>query len=208
MLAEVLLATLAVAILLLIFYRFWFLRNPKREISKGNNIVSPADGKVASIVKIGKETSIEIKKSVGRIKTLTNDTIKQGYLILIVMNIFDMHYQKAPIDGEIVKTSYKKGRFLNAVSNPSDLKATLENEKNEIIIKTTIGKIKIIQIAGVLARRIVCFVKPNQKIIKGQNIGLIKLGSQVALIIPKLSLRVRAGQKVKSGQTIIAEYES
>src|SRR3989338_8029560 len=198
---------LSILIASFMFYRFWFLRNPKISVPQGNSIVSPANGRIARIVRIGEDIKeIEIKKHIGRIKALTSDTIKKGYLILIVMNVFNVHYQKAPIDGKVISVKHKKGKFLNAVSEAEDIRASFENEKTETIIQTEIGKIKIIQIAGLVARRIVSFVKPEQKVIKGQDIGLIKLGSQVVLIIPKLKLNIKEGQTVEAGKTIIAEY--
>jgi phosphatidylserine decarboxylase len=204
---QYILLILAIIILIpIIFYKLWFLRNPDITIPEGNNIISPANGKITSIIKLDDTTEdIEIKKTLGKIRTLTNDTTEKGYLILIVMDIFNVHYQKAPLDGKVISVIHTEGKFLNAVADAKNLKASLENEKTETIIETEIGKIKIVQIAGMVARRIVSFVKPEQKIIKGQDIGLIKLGSQVALIMPEVKLKIKEGQKIKVGE-IIAEY--
>jgi phosphatidylserine decarboxylase len=200
------LALIALAVAMLLFYRFWFLRNPKRHVPKGNTIISPANGTIARILPIGKQKQLVKKGLLGKVNLLLKDMKKQGHIIVIMMTPFNVHYQRSPIAGTVEKTKYSKGRFLNAVRDPSSLTA-LQNEKNEITIKNTkIGKIKVIQVAGFLARRIRCFVNPKQKIDKGQDIGLICLGSQVILIIPKLRLSVKEGQKVIDGETVIARF--
>jgi phosphatidylserine decarboxylase len=212
-----------VVVILIILFLLNFYRDPKRLIPKGNNIVSPADGKVIQILKIksnmlrnskgifgtqksAKQISSELKIKkgvVGKIQTLTKDIANECYLISIFMNVFDVHVNRAPIDGKIESIKYSKGEFFNA----SDLKKSLHNEKNEIIIQNKKIKIKAIQIAGFLARKIKCFVKSNQKINKGQKIGMIVLGSQVSLIIPaKVKLKIKIRDKVKAGSTIIAYY--
>ncbi len=183
----------------LLFYKFIFLRDPKRKIPSGNNIVSPADGKIINIVKI-KKGNLKIKKGFG--KVLSN-TLTESYLISIFMSLFNVHINRAPIDGEIPSIKHNKGKFFMAFN----VEKSLLNENNEIIMKTKIGKIKIIQIAGFLARRIQCFVKKNQKVNKGKKIGRIVIGSQVTIILPKkVKLLIKVGDKVKAGETIIAEY--
>ena len=88
-----------------------------------------------------------------------------------------------------------------------DVEKSFLNESNEIVMMTKLGKIKIIQIAGFLARRIKCFIKEKQNVNKGERIGMISLGSQVSLILPdKIRLRVKIGDRVKAGETIIGEY--
>ena len=192
---------LAVVILLILFL-INFYRDPVRRIPKGNNIVSPADGKVIQILKINNK-KIKIKKNIGSIETLTKDIAKECYLISVFMSPLDVHINRAPIEGKVESIKYKKGKFFAAY----DLKKSLHNEKNEIIIQNKKIKIKAIQIAGFLARKIKCFVKSNQKINKGQKIGMIVLGSQVSLIIPaKVKLKIKIRDKVKAGSTIIAYY--
>ncbi|MBW2997255.1 phosphatidylserine decarboxylase [Candidatus Woesearchaeota archaeon] len=202
---------LVIIILLLaiffLFYQFWFLRKPKRRIPKGNCIVSPANGRIARILDISNVKKANISKGLlGKVNILTKDTVKKGYLIVIVMTPFNVHYQRSPVDGTVLKTRYRKGSFINVVKDASSLQS-LQNEKNEIIIKNRkLGKIKVVQVAGFLARRISCFVKKNQKIHKGEELGLISLGSQVLLVLPKLKLQVKEGQKVIDGETIIARF--
>lgn len=191
-------------ILFLIFWKFWFLRDPERKIPEGNVVVAPADGKVIDILDIKNPDEIKIKKGlVGKIRTLTTDVTNPHYLISIFMSPLDVHINRAPVEGEVVSIKYEKGKLLPANS----LENGLLNEKNEIIIKNPkLGKIKVIQIAGILARRIVCSVEKNQNIIKGQRIGLINLGSQVTLILPKVNLAVKKGVHVTAGETVIAEF--
>ena len=178
-----------------------FYKDPKRTIPKGNNIVAPADGRIISVIDTSKN-NIKIKKGLlGKIKTYTKDVAKQCYAVSIFMSPFDAHYNRAPIEGIIKSIKHTKGRFFKAY----DLEKSFENEKNEILIQNKQLKVKVIQIAGFLARRIMCHVKINQKVNKGQKIGFIALGSQTTIILPRnLKLKVKTGDKVKAGQTIIA----
>ncbi|MBU0536172.1 MAG: phosphatidylserine decarboxylase family protein [Nanoarchaeota archaeon] len=197
-------------ILFFLFYRIWFLRNPKRSIPKGDSLVSPANGRIIKIIDVQQKNLMIKKGMIGKIKTLTSDVGKSCWLIVIVMTPFNVHFQRAPFDGKVLKVKYTEGKLFNAVLGAQNLEATFMNEKNEILISTKFGNIKVIQIAGFVANRIKCFVKNNQNIKKGQDIGLIKLGSQVCLIIPrssKLRLNVVEGQEVIDGETIIAKKE-
>ena len=190
---------LLTAIFLLNFYR-----DPERRIPKGNNIVSPADGKVISIIDTSKDV-IKVKKGfIGKIRVLTKDVANQCYVVSIFMSPLDVHVNRAPIEGTIKSIKHTKGKFFKAY----DLEKSLENEKNEIIIENKKLKIKIIQIAGFLARRIICRVKLHQKVNKGQRIGMIALGSQATIIMPGVvKLKIRLGDRVKAGSTIIAEAQ-
>ncbi len=190
-------------VLFLLFYKFVFLRDPKRGIPSGNNIVAPADGKIINIVRISRGDLKINKGLIGKVDVLCSDVIKEGYLISIFMSLFDVHVNRAPIGGEVVGVKHRKGKFFMAF----DVEKSFLNESNEIVMKTKIGKIKIIQMAGFLVRRIECFVKENQKINKGERIGRIVIGSQVSLILPnKVSLLVEKGDKVRAGETIVGEF--
>ncbi len=212
-----LLYSLFTVFFLFLLYRFWFLRNPKRKIPIGDYIVSPADGKIVKIIEYNHEKEFEIQENkLGKVLVLTKDVSPRGWLIVIMMNIHNMHRQKAPLDGEILSVKYSKGKFFNAIRKAHNLRASLENENNEILIKTAIGNIKVIQVAGVMAKKIVCSVKEGQRVLKGDSIGLIKLGSQVILVIPSstnggheddIELRVKEKDKVKAGSGIIAEIK-
>ncbi len=193
----------------LLFWRFYFLRNPEPKIPAGENcILSPAEGLLTRIIlfKNGEAQTIE-KGMLGRFTILTNDVAKEGYLLLIRLHVYNIHFQRAPINGIVEKITYTQGRFFNAVKNPQSLRCLFENERNEMHIKGKIrGKTvscKVVQIAGFLARRIECFVQEQEQVKKGGLLGLINLGSQVALIIPKIKLEVQEGQHIKTGETII-----
>lgn len=200
-LTAVLWVIVALAALLILFYKFWFLRDPLRLAPNSNSITAPADGEVIDIRKMDGADKTEIRKGKGSIEALLSDMPKHCYLITIFMTPFNVHYQRAPYDGKVTDVAYTKGKFATAE------KPRPENENNQILIKTKIGNMKVIQIAGFIARRIVCFVKKNQNIKKGQKLGLIKLGSQVCLIMPDvkgMELKIKKGDKLKAGETIIA----
>lgn len=175
---------LILSVLMFVFLAFtiFFFRDPEREI--GKNIVSPADGKVIKIEKI-KDSDV-------------GDSIK----VSIFMSILDVHVNRMPMDGKILKIERVEGNFFPAYSEESE-----KNEKNIILAETKIGKIKIIQIAGIFARRIVCYVKEGENIAKGERIGMIKFGSRVDLILPKdkVRLRIRVNDKLRAGVDEIAE---
>jgi len=175
---------LILSVLMFVFLAFtiFFFRDPEREV--GKNIVSPADGKVIKIEKI-KDSDV-------------GDSIK----VSIFMSILDVHVNRMPIDGKILKIERVEGNFFPAYSEESE-----KNEKNIILAETKIGKIKIIQIAGIFARRIVCYAKEGKNIAKGERIGMIKFGSRVDLILPKdkVRLRIRVNDKLRAGVDEIAE---
>ncbi|MBS3114621.1 phosphatidylserine decarboxylase [Candidatus Woesearchaeota archaeon] len=199
-----LVTSIAFILFLLVLFLINFYRDPKRTIPKGNNIVAPADGRIISIINTSKN-SIKIKKGLfGKVKTLTTDIAENCYVISIFMSPFDVHINRAPIEGIIKSVKYTKGKFFEAYN----LEKSLENEKNEIIIENKKLKVKVIQIAGFLARRIKCYVKKNQKVNKGEKIGMIALSSQTTIIIPAgVDLKVKVNDKVKAGETIIADLK-
>ncbi len=166
-----------------------FFRDPPRKIStKKNVVVSGADGKVIAI----DETIDPYQK-------------KKSIKVSVFMNVFNVHSNKAPIDGIILKKIYFSGKFLNAALS----KASLENERCAIIIqakKNPKQTITCVQIAGLIARRILCYKKTGDSVTRGERYGFIKFGSRVDLYLPlKTSIRVQVGQKVKNGESIIAE---
>jgi phosphatidylserine decarboxylase len=166
-----------------------FFRDPPRKIStKKNVVVSGADGKVIAI----DETIDPYQK-------------KKSIKVSVFMNVFNVHSNKAPIDGIILKKIYFSGKFLNAALS----KASLENERCAIIIqakKNPKQTITCVQIAGLIARRILCYKKTGDSLSRGERYGFIKFGSRVDLYLPlKTSIRVQVGQKVKNGESIIAE---
>jgi phosphatidylserine decarboxylase len=186
-----------------LFYFLIFRRDPNR-IIPASGIVAPTDGKVVAILHTSKSILTVPKGQRGRIRAVCADVATNCTLISIMMTPLNVHYQRAPISGKVVYTRHVKGKFKNAVFNQDW--GMLENEHNEILIKNGNLKIKVIQIAGVLARRIRCYVKQNVSVEKGQKIGFIDLGSQVTVIMPNtIKLRVNIGDKVKGGETIIGD---
>jgi phosphatidylserine decarboxylase len=191
------------------YYRFWFLRCPLRKAIKEENIyVSPANGLVASITPWNDSTIKVLKGKYGVIDVWTNDVDTAGTMISIVMNVTNVHYQRAPQSGKVVSVKYVEGKFNNAVANDNPFGIRFENEHNEMLFETQTGKrYKVIQIAGLLARRIVDFVETGEEKKKGDLIGLIKLGSQVTVILPSgVTPKVTVGQTILDGD-VFAEEE-
>ena len=196
-------------IIILIFWKFIFLRNPKRSIPNDIDIiVSPADGKIIDIMEFH-NNNVRLykgnKRYLGLINTITTDVSKSGYIISIFMSPMDVHYNRAPVSGEIKSVQHTNGKFLPV----NTIEAGLVNEKSEIIIKGDKITLKMIQIAGFLARRVVTYSKPGNQIDRGQVIGLINLGSQVTLVVPdSIKLKIKKGNRVVAGETIIAKINS
>ena len=203
----ILIILVSIIAMILLLWKFYFLRNPAPVIPEGENLIlSPANGNIARIYKFKNEKQskaiIAEKGLFGKIPLITKDVAKEGYIILIRLHVYNVHWQRAPISGTIENITYTKGKFLNAVNDVHNMKCFFENERNEIIIK---GKMtcKVIQIAGYLARRIEYFVKKGDKVNAGDSIGLINLGSQTALIVPKIKLKVKEGDILQVGETIV-----
>ena len=163
-----------------------FFRDPLRnKPSKKNVILSAADGKVIAIEK------------------MTNPyTNKSSVKVSVFMNVFNVHSNKCPVDGKILEKYYYPGKFLNA----SLSKASLENERCAITIQTKEKKIiTCVQIAGLIARRILCYKDKGDEVKAGERYGFIKFGSRVDLYLPtNASIKVNLGQTVKNTETIIA----
>lgn len=157
----------------------WFFRDPERLLPIGPVALSPADGKVVGIVSEGRNTRISI-----------------------FLNIFDVHVNRTPIGGTITDITYKKGKFLVA----SREIASAENEQNIFTVCADDGTIVIFsQIAGLIARRIVCYKKVGDRVQAGERVGLIKFGSRVDVILgPEWSIEVRPGMRVVAGTSILA----
>jgi phosphatidylserine decarboxylase len=202
-------AALAVFVIVFaLFYRFWFLRCPERVIVLDPTaMVSPANGEIVSITQFNQEWINVTKEKFGVIHLWTNDVDTAGYIVSIQMNPTHVHYQRMPVDGKILSHKHTDGSFNNAILMSNDLGIRFENEHNEILIEDANGKkIKVVQIAGFLARRIVDFVKPVEQKKKGDLIGLIKLGSQITVVLPQgYTPNVTIGQTVIDGETILAK---
>ena len=179
--------------IIFIFITIWvyyFFRDPERVIIEDENyLVSPADGRISSINEVN--GPIELG--------LDNEKFTR---VSIFMNIFDCHVNRSPVKGEIEEIFYKPGKFLNASLD----KASEQNERNYFKIKDTKSNenIIIVQIAGLIARRIVTQVEKNQKISQGERVGMIRFGSRVDIYFSKRKTLVKVGQNVIAGESLIA----
>jgi phosphatidylserine decarboxylase len=197
-----------VAVLLAAYYRFWFLRCPPRTINPNENVyISPANGLIASVTPWNDSTIQVLKGKYGVIDVWTKDVDTAGTIVSIVMNVTNVHYQRALHNSTVISKKYVEGKFNNAVANDNPFGIRFENEHNEMLFETQKGKrYKVIQIAGLLARRIVDFVEPGQAKKKGDLIGLIKLGSQVTVILPSgVKPKVTVGQTILDGDVLAVE---
>ncbi len=193
---------ISLALLFVLFWKFWFLRQPERDIPR-TGIVSPASGRLVRIIRFEHGEPLNIPKGkLAIIKTLTDDVSSSGYALVIRLTPLDVHYQRAPAPGTVVAQAYRRGKFKNAVLKAGELVA-IENEKNEILFETEYGPLKVIQVAGVAARRIESYVKKGTKVVRGEVIGLINFGSQVILVLPEGELLVKEGQTMIDGETVV-----
>jgi len=171
-----------VGVVFLIFAGFviFFFRDPERNfVVKGREILSPADG-----------TIVSIRKDDGQ------DTIS------IFLSVFNVHVNRAPVGGKITAIQYSKGKFLAAF----DQRASRENERNSITIDHDGKPLRFVQIAGLIARRIICWRREGEILSAGERIGLIKFGSRVDVFFPPGStVRAKMGDKVKAGETVLGD---
>ena len=167
-----------------------FFRDPNRIPPEGDALVlAPADGKVVAIVK-------EHEKG--------EDAEAQATRVSIFLSIFDVHVNRAPIKGSVEKVQYQSGKFHAAYRED----ASTGNEQNAVRIVDPRGKsLNVVQIAGLVARRIICYVKEGQALERGERFGLIMFGSRVDLFLPPdCTVEVAEGQRVRAGETIIGRF--
>ena len=169
--------------LILLIFTFYFFRDPERVVPLGDDIlVSPADGLITNI-----SEHKEGKKSYTKVS--------------IFLNVFNVHIQRLPLSGQITKIDYIEGKFINATLD----KASEENERLRLTLKSGSNVIYITQIAGLIARRIICYLKTNERVNQGERYGIIKFGSRVDIEFPNsYNLMVSIGQQCIGGETIIA----
>jgi len=166
---------------ILALFCLYFFRDPERVAPAGPYAVSPADGKV-----------VAVKQENG------------GTRISIFLNVFDVHVNRSPIAGRVTGVEYHKGKFLVA----SKEQASAENEMNTITVEGAGSKVIFKQIAGLIARRIVCWKKTGDNVGHGERIGLIKFGSRVDIWLgPEWTIAVRPGERVQGGSSILAKKE-
>ena len=181
-------AFLALTGLAATFFICYFFRDPDRVVpDRDGAVVSPADGKVIKVESVQK----------GR---FCNDGCLK---ISIFMSIFNVHVNRVPFNGEIVRLAYFPGKFFSANLD----KASSDNEHNAVFLKTDEGReICFVQIAGLVARRIICHIQEGQKVKRGQRFGLICFGSRLDVYLPTdTDISVRVGDRVKAGTTVLGE---
>jgi len=181
----------AVVFFVIAGFILFFFRDPERIIPSGLGlVVSPADGRVIDIAEDNRDS-------------LHGKEVKR---ISIFMNLFNVHVNRAPITGEVQQISYKPGSFW-----PADRKrALLENERNAVLIRSEDGmELTVVQVAGIIARRIVCWVKVGDSVKIGERFGLICFGSRLDVYVPKdVSVLVKKGDRTTAGQTVLARNGS
>lgn len=186
-LASALLAGAGVALAVAVVFLLNFFRDPRRDAPRGAGLViSPADGRVLIA-----EPEVDEPR-------FLKDRAAQ---VSIFMSPVDVHVNRSPIEGQVTGVHYHPGKYFAAFSD----KASLENEQNAIAVRGSDGRdLVFIQIAGLVARRIVCRVKPGDRVSRGERVGMIKLGSRVDVFVRgSLALRVRPGDRVKAGETVL-----
>jgi len=164
-----------------------FFRDPPRLAPDATNaVLSPADGRIVAVEQV-RDTYAE------------RDALK----ISVFMNVFNVHSNRAPVDGTVERVRYFPGRFFNAALD----KASLENERNAMVLRTPDGQIvTAVQVAGLVAKRILCYVRPGDALTRGQRYGFIRFGSRVDVYLPlDARPRVALGDKVSATSTVLAD---
>jgi phosphatidylserine decarboxylase len=168
----------------------YFFRDPPRVTPvREGLVVSPADGRISQVTSAAPPPELE----------LSDAPLPR---VSIFMSVFDVHVNRSPVSGRIQKIAYRPGKFINAELD----KASEDNERNGFVIRTETAAIGVVQIAGLLARRIVCFVRENDAIAAGDRIGLIRFGSRVDVYLPAgAEPLVAEGQMSLAGETVLAD---
>ncbi len=171
----------------------YFFRDPARATPQREGLViSPADGRVSQIATATPPKELDLPD-----EPMTR--------VSIFMNVFDCHVNRAPVAGKIAKIAYTPGLFLNAELD----KASEDNERNAILIEKEGQKLIMVQIAGLIARRIVPFVKEGQEVFAGERVGLIRFGSRVDVYLPQgVTPLVAEGQTAIAGETVLADFSA
>lgn len=180
--------SLAIVFILLAAFTAYFFRDPHREIaSEENLVVSAADGRVTRIEKLNPEKA------------------DSPNVVSVFLSIFDVHVNRAPVAGEITEVVYSKGKFVIATRED----ASRINEQNALTIKNERMTIVCKQIAGVVARRIVCWKRAGDRVALGERFGLIRFGSRTDLILPpEVEIAVKVGDRVRGGVTVIGRLQN
>ncbi|HYL45547.1 MAG TPA: phosphatidylserine decarboxylase family protein [Candidatus Limnocylindrales bacterium] len=177
----------AAVLIFLGLFVFYFFRDPEREIpAEPGAVVSPADGHVVEIVEEPLDS-------------------RPGRRISIFLSIWDVHIQRAPVAGRVERVEYRPGKFYAALRS----RASTENEQNVIQMETPRGRLVFKQIAGVIARRVLCWKHEGETVARGERVGMIRFGSRVDIWLPEeAQITARRGQKVKGGESVLAKWNS
>lgn len=170
-------------------FALWFFRDPERySPSDSGAVISPADGTVIAVDQVASARLLD--------QPMTR--------VSIFMSVFNVHVNRAPLTGRVERTQYNPGKFFAANLD----KASLDNEQNAVVLRDPDGrKIMFVQIAGLIARRIVCYINPGDDVVRGQRIGLIRFGSRLDVYLPTdAAIEVAMGQKVRAGETILGRF--
>src|SRR5271169_1361708 len=175
----------AVVAVLLALFVFSFFRNPERVIpTEAGAVVSPGDGRVVVV-------------------TDEDNAGRPGKRVSIFLAVWNVHVNRSPAAGTITKMEYRPGKFLAAMRE----RASMENEQNVFTLSTESGELVFKQIAGLIARRVVSWKKPGEKVTRGERIGLVRFGSRVDLWVPKdAEILVKVGENVKGGSSVLARW--
>jgi len=178
----------AVAGFVLTVFCVYFFRNPERRIAaQKGNVVAPADGRIMDVQEMVEDHYIH------------GNTVR----VRIFLNIFNVHINRNPIEGRVEWVNRVSGIFLPAYKD----EASQKNARNYVGIMSEWGKIMVVQITGLVARRLVCWVQPGEYLATGQRFGLIRFGSCTEIYLPQtVEILVEPGQKVKGGETVIARF--
>ncbi len=178
--------------LVITIWVYYFFRDPERfPIKDENYLVSPADGKITQIVETNGPSELGLEG-------------KKYTRVSVFMDVLCCHVNRVPYSGKVEKIFYKPGKYINATLD----KSSEENERNYVQLKNSNGnEIVIVQIAGMIARRIVCDVREGDEINQGDRFGIIRFGSRVDLYFQNYNLLVRKGQNTVAGETLLAKKE-
>lgn len=185
---------LAIITFILLILTIYFFRDPVRVINNEDDaLVAPADGVIDAIEEIAPPVELEM------------DSNKKWTRVSIFLSVFNVHVQRIPIDGKITKLHYREGKFVNVSSD----KYSKDNERQSCVLETKNGfQIPFIQIAGLIARRIVCNLSVGQEVEKGDKYGIIKFGSRVDIYLPEgIVPTVQIGQTMIGGESVIARIK-
>jgi phosphatidylserine decarboxylase len=173
---------------LITIFCVYFFRNPKRKIDNTTGtVVSPADGRVMDIMTVNEDNYLH------------SDAIR----IRIFLSIFNVHINRTPLTGEVEWVKVVSGQYLPAYKD----EVSTHNARNYVGLMTDWGKVLVVQITGLVARRLVCWVKPGDNLAIGERFGLIRFGSCTEVYLPKaVTVLVEPGQSVKGGETVIARF--